>query len=63
MYGTGMDSAALATLSTGAVTAGGTGQLPYTGLNVGLILLGGAGLILSGVALRLLLRRNGKARP
>jgi hypothetical protein len=36
----------------------GSGQLPYTGANAGLILLAGVGLLLTGVGLRLRLPRG-----
>lgn len=37
--------------------------LAYTGLNVGTSLLTAVGLLMMGVALLSLLRRNGKVRP
>jgi hypothetical protein len=40
---------------TGEATSGGT--LPFTGLDLGLLVLGGAGLAVAGLAVRAALRR------
>ncbi|BCW20214.1 LPXTG-motif cell wall anchor domain-containing protein [Pseudarthrobacter enclensis] len=48
---------------TTAVPATGAAALAYTGLNVGSSLLTALGIMLIGVAVLSLLRKNSKARP
>lgn len=48
---------------TTAVPATGAAALAYTGLNVGSWLLTALGIMLIGVAVLSLLRKNSKARP
>lgn len=48
---------------TTAVPATGAAALAYTGLNVGSSLLTALGVMLIGVAMLSLLRKNSKARP